>query len=207
MKKFSKLFWLLVALIVGIVIYLIVDYYNHKPVKDMTDLTYAVELVGKEKSAVKQTLGEDSRLFEASEMTGMLTSQYIADKSYKVEHSGYADVRLEYPTDKDEEILGCIYYYVTYDDYDNMQEVWEWVYTQWYALEKHFGRVADYNNGREMQPLLTYEDTIPSTKWIAGWKQGEADDAPITCIKVIVAADKLLRIELYTETDVTEITD
>lgn len=207
MKKIKLIFGVLVAILIIAVIYKVIDYRNHIPVKDMTDFTYAVELLGKEMTEVRQELGRDARLFKRSEQTGMPTSQFISKKSYKVEHSKeYADIRLDYPNDNEDALLDMVYYYINYEDSDNMQEVWEWVYTQWNALEKHFGRPADYTGGRTMNPILVYEDTLPGAKWVAGWKQGEGPEAEIVCVKVVMAANHLLRLELYTETDPEEIT-
>ncbi len=207
MKKKNGALIVVVLLLIFLIVVKIWDYKSYKPVKDMTDLTYAAQLLNCNKSEVWKILEQDADLFERSETTGLAQPLYGTDKSYEVEHAGIIDVRLQYSEDTEKGIIDRVYYYLPYKSFGNMEEIWEWVYTQWFALEDYYGREADYVTGRTMNPLLKEgEDNIHGSKWVAGWKVDAAEGEPeYQCIKVIVAADGLLRVQLFTVDEAEEI--
>ncbi len=207
MKKKSSALTIVVLLLIVMIIIKIWDHKSYEPEKNMTDLSYAAQLLNCTKSEVGTILGQDFKLFERSEVTGLAQPLYGTDKSYKVEHAGTIDVRLQYTEDTENGIIDRVYYYVPYKSFGNMEEIWEWVYTQWNALEDYYGREADYKSGRVMNPLLKEgEDNVHGSKWVAGWKvEAEEGEPEYQCIKVIVSTDRLLRVQLFTVEDAEEI--
>lgn len=183
-------FYVILALLILLIAIQIQDVTNRKPTKDMLDLTYAVQMVGQEKTQVKSILGQDAQQFKASGTTEMATSLFIADRVYKLEDRGFVDVRLQYAGDSDDAILEKVIYFLPFETNKDIEKSWEWVYEQKLALEAYLGTEAVLQSRNEFTETPGERDVLPGCKWIYEYPP---------YMSVHVAADGLLRVELSAE--------
>lgn len=186
-RALNKIIFIILLLVL---IFLLIEQLTMRPTKDMSDLTYAVELVGLEKAAVNQQLGHDAKIFKASTAGGLEESRFIASDTYEVEGIGKLDVRLEYKTEGETEILDRVVYFIPFVSNQELDDIWEWVYAQHQALEAHCGHEAEYISGNPMKEELGIRDVTPGNQWVYHYSQ---------YMSVTVAAEGLLRVELYGE--------
>ncbi|MBQ7926183.1 MAG: hypothetical protein IJ335_07805 [Lachnospiraceae bacterium] len=183
-------FYVILALLILLIAIQIQDVTNRKPTKDMLDLTYAVQMVGQEKTQVKSILGQDAQQFKASGTTEMATSLFIADRVYKLENRGFVDVRLQYEGDSEDALLEKIIYFLPFETKKDIEKSWEWVYKQQRALEKYFGTDAICLSRKEMSEEPGERDVLPGNNWLYEYPP---------YMSVTVAADGLMRVELCAE--------
>lgn len=189
-------FYVVIALLILLIAIQVQDVMSRKPTKDMLDLTYAVQMVGQEKAQVRTILGQDAKQFQSSGTTELETSLLMADRVYKLEDRGYVDVRLQYLGDSEDATLEKIIYFLPFESKKDIEASWEWVYEQQLALEEHFGVDAVCLSRNEMAETPGERDVLPGCKWLYEYPP---------YMSVTVAADGLLRVELYV--DLSEATE
>ena len=180
-------FYVALALLILLIAIQVQDAMSRKPTKDMLDLTYAVQMVGQEKSQVKSILGQDAKQFKASGVTETATSLFIADRVYKLEDRGFVDVRLQYAGDSEDAMLEKVIYFLPFETKRDIKKSWAWVYEQRLALEEYFGKEAVLQSRNEFTETPGERDVLPGCKWIYEYPP---------YMSVYVAADGLMRVEL-----------
>ncbi|ABX43512.1 hypothetical protein [Lachnoclostridium phytofermentans] len=123
----------------------------------LTNLPEVMTLLDKTRSEVNQVLGTESKKFKEHSSLGKLVM--VANGKIRINNDLQTEyLNLLYKTEDEDAKLSSIDYVISYSNLDDAQRIWDWIYSQKVDLEKHYNRIADFNDGLKIEQRISEEE-------------------------------------------------